>query len=127
MKQQLLILDSNEMMRSFLSYYYQKHFETRAVASASAAWSCLDQAYYPDLIIMDIDLSNGDGVGFLKQLKESILFKDIPVVVLSSISKSNKRLECLLAGAADYVTKPFNPKELEVRIHNHLKLLNKVI
>lgn len=123
MKQQLLVVDDNEMMRSFLSHYFKKHFYITTVPSVESAWNYLDEGHYPDLILLDIMMPTHqqDGLDFLKQLKESVLFNDIPVVVLSSMDKSSKRVECLLAGAADYLTKPFNPKELEVRIQNRLK------
>jgi len=121
MKQQLLVVDSNEMMRSFLSHYFAKHFHVKAVADIEAAWRFLDAGSYPDLILMDISLPQQSGLDFLKQLKESILFNDIPVFILSSEDKSSSKVECLLAGAADYLTKPFNPKELEIRVQNRLK------
>ncbi len=121
MKLNLLVVDDNEMMRSFLSHYFKKHFRIETVESVHAAWSYLDKGYSPDLILLDILLPEQNGLDFLNQLKGSILFNDIPVVVLSSMDKSSKRVECLIAGAADYVTKPFNPKELELRVHKQLK------
>lgn len=121
MKLNLLVVDDNEMMRSFLSHFFKKHFHVKTVEDVYSAWSYLDKGFHPDLILLDVLLPGQNGLDFLNQLKGSVLFNDIPVVVLSSMNKSSKRIECLIAGAADYVTKPFNPNELELRIHKQLK------
>ena len=121
MKLDLLVVDDNEMMRSFLSHFFKKHFRIKTVENVHSAWDSLDKGYRPNLILLDILFPNQNGLDFLKQLKGSILFNDIPVIILSSLDKSVMKVECLSAGAADYVTKPFNPNELELRIHKQLK------
>jgi len=121
MKLNLLVVDDNEMMRSFLSHFLKKHFRVKTVENVNSAWNYLDKGHIPDVILLDILLPAQNGLDFLHQLKGSVLFNDIPVIILSSMDKSSKRVECLIAGADDYVTKPFNPKELELRIHKQLK------
>ncbi len=121
MKLNLLVVDDNEMMRSFLSHFLKKHFRVKAVGNVNSAWNYLDKGYVPDVILLDILLPAQNGLDFLNQLKGSVLFNEIPVIILSGMDKSSKRVECLIAGADDYVAKPFNPKELELRIHKQLK------
>jgi len=121
MKQQLLIVDYNEMMRSFLAHYFSRHYLVKIAGSAKEAWQWLDEGSFPNLILLDLRMPDVDGLGFLKQLKCSVLFNDIPVMILSNISKTAEKVACLQAGASDFVSKPFNPKELEIRIQYHLQ------
>lgn len=122
MKQQLLVVDDNEMMRSFLEHYFSGHYNVQTCANSREAWQRLDGGYFPDIIVVDTNTTDIDGLDFLYQLKTSVMFNDIPVIVLSSNTKSSARIECLQAGAADYICKPFNPKELELRLQYHQRL-----
>ncbi|MEZ4984179.1 MAG: response regulator transcription factor [Saprospiraceae bacterium] len=124
MKQQLLIVDDNDMMRSFLSHYFSKHYDVQTANNGQTAWSVLDGGFFPDLVLLDLNMPEYDGLALLKQLKNSVLFHDIPVIVLSSVSKSQEKIKCLHAGAVDYITKPFNPQELEARLQYHLRVNN---
>ena len=56
------------------------------------------------------------GLDLIKQVKASDFFKSIPIIVLSGEESSEIIVNCLNAGADDFVIKPFNPKELEARI-----------
>ncbi|MFW6124087.1 MAG: response regulator transcription factor [Acidobacteriota bacterium] len=70
----------------------------------------------PDLIIMDIMMPGLDGYQFLKQLKSRKDTSDIPVIILSSLSRESDMLKGLENGAADYITKPFSPRILVSKI-----------
>ena len=59
-------------------------------------------------------------VNFLRYLKSNSLFKDIPVVMLSSEESTTERINLLEAGAEDFILKPFNPMELKARIKKFL-------
>ncbi|RME96570.1 MAG: response regulator [Bacteroidetes bacterium] len=124
MKQQLLVVDDSEMMRSFLAHYFGKHYLVHTVGHASQAWQWLDDGHFPSVILLDLRLPQISGYELLCQLKSSVLFNEIPVIMLSSVNKSQERVRCLQAGAADYVLKPFNPKELELRLQYHARLQN---
>lgn len=78
--------------------------------------------FLPDLILLDIMMPEMDGYEVCKKLKENFLTKDIPVIFLTAktdIADIVKGFEC---GGVDYITKPFNPLEVKVRVKNHLKL-----
>lgn len=122
MKQRLLVVDDNEMMRAFLVHYFGNHYEVHTAYNGQDAWEWLDKGHFPDAIILDLRMPDISGLDFLQQLKCSVLFNDIPVIMLSSVEKTQSRIACLEAGAADYVVKPFNPKELAVRIQYHLRV-----
>lgn len=71
---------------------------------------------YPDLILLDWMLPGGSGVQLAKKLKQHEFAKDIPLIMLTARSEEDDKIRGLEAGADDYVTKPFSPKELVARI-----------
>lgn len=71
---------------------------------------------HPDLIISDIRMPLMRGDEFLHYLKCNELFKDIPVIMLSSEESTSERIRLLQEGAVDYILKPFNPMELKIRV-----------
>lgn len=80
------------------------------------ALSWLSSGNTADLIISDIRMPSLDGVQLLENLKQSGLYKHIPVIILSSFEDPRKRKECLDLGAVDYFIKPFEPQHLESRV-----------
>lgn len=71
---------------------------------------------YPDLILLDWMLPGGSGVQLAKKLKQHEHTRDIPVIMLTARGEEEDKVRGLEAGADDYVTKPFSPKELVARI-----------
>lgn len=123
-KPKLLFIDDSEVMCQFLEQYFSSHYRTQVFLNVTDAWRWLDAGNFPDLIILDLKMPEVSGFDMLSQLKYAALFHDIPVIILSSIDNSEERVRCLQAGAADYLTKPFNPQELEHKIHFHIRLSN---
>jgi DNA-binding response OmpR family regulator len=74
-----------------------------------------------DIIILDRILPDGDGILLFRQLKANPLLKRIPVLVLSGRDAAEEQSDGLDTGADDYVTKPFNVKELQARVHALLR------
>jgi len=70
----------------------------------------------PDLILLDIMMPGLDGFGFLKRLRGEMGLTDIPVLVLSAMGEAESQVLALELGADDYLTKPFNPTILKVRV-----------
>jgi len=85
------------------------------------ALNWLKEDNFPNLIIVDVEMPNINGYEFLKLVKENDLFKKIPVVMLSGIDNINEQNKYLELGAIDFIEKPFNPKELEIKVENSLK------
>ena len=71
---------------------------------------------YPDLILLDWMLPGGSGIKLAKYLKQHEIAKDIPLIMLTARSEEDDKIRGLEAGADDYITKPFSPKELVARI-----------
>ena len=75
----------------------------------------------PDLVILDWMLPGQSGVQFAKQLRSHERTKDIPIILLTARSDEMDKIAGLEAGADDYVTKPFSPKELVARVRAVLR------
>lgn len=122
MNYRILIVDDNEMMREFLTSYLNEKYLVNAVEGGFEAIAYLHSETIPDLIIVDLNMPHIDGYSLLeKTIKGNDQFAHIPVIILSGSKQSECRIRCLESGAADFVIKPFNPKELELRISHTLK------
>lgn len=75
----------------------------------------------PDLVVLDWMLPGKSGVQFAKELRSNERTKDIPIILLTARSEEMDKIAGLEAGADDYVTKPFSPKELVARIRAVLR------
>ncbi len=79
---------------------------------------------HPDLVILDVMLPGMDGMQIFRQMKEHEMTRRIPVIFLTARGTLDDRLEGLSLGADDYVSKPFSPKELVLRVRNVLARAN---
>lgn len=75
----------------------------------------------PDLIILDLMLPGKDGYGVFKEIRRDSRSREIPVIMLTARAQTEDRIQGLEAGADDYLTKPFSPKELMLRVQAVLK------
>jgi two-component system KDP operon response regulator KdpE len=87
---------------------------------ASTAEEALDAAAVqpPDAAIIDLVLPDGDGIDVTRRLRE---WSSMPILVLSAVGDDEQKIAALDAGADDYVTKPFNPRELVARLRAALR------
>lgn len=82
---------------------------------------CVIQASKPDLILLDIHMPKMDGFEVCRRIKQNDSIKDIPVIFLTATDNSDSLVKGFDLCAVDYILKPFNKKELEVRVANHIK------
>jgi two-component system, OmpR family, phosphate regulon response regulator PhoB len=75
----------------------------------------------PDLVILDLMLPGKDGYGVFKEIRRDSRSRDIPVIMLTARAQTEDRIQGLEAGADDYLSKPFSPKELMLRVQAVLK------
>ncbi len=76
----------------------------------------------PDLILMDIQMPVLDGFEAIKKIKVKPSLQDIPIIFLTAINQSENIIKAFELGAADYILKPFNIKEVTARVRTHIKL-----
>ncbi len=85
-------------------------------ASDTDQASTLIRAELPDVVILDWMLPGNSGLSFARQLRADERTKDVPIIMLTARTEEDDKITGLEAGADDYITKPFSPKELVARI-----------
>ena len=114
----ILVIDDDLRLRNLLSRYLQENgFAVSAAKDAENARMFLGQ-YKFDLLIVDVMMPNETGLEFLQKLRYD---SDVPAIVLTAMGETQDRISGLEAGADDYLPKPFEPKELVLRINNILR------
>jgi two-component system OmpR family response regulator len=109
----ILVVDDHRDIREPLARYLQRHgYRTTLAESAAKARRELETAAI-DLVVLDIMMPGEDGLSLLRDLRSS---GDMPVILLTAVTESADRILGLELGADDYVTKPFEPRELVARI-----------
>ena len=116
----IFFVDVKPAIGKVLSVYIGKENELVYFEDPVRAIEWLNEGNEPALIISDIRMPKMTGSEFLAYLKSNSLFKDIPVVMLSSEESTTERINLLEAGAEDFILKPFNPMELKARIKKFL-------
>ena len=116
----ILFVDDKPAIGKVLSVYLGQENELVYLEDPIQAIEWLNEGNEPALIISDIRMPKMTGSEFLAHLKGNAMFKDIPVVMLSSEESTTERIHLLEAGAEDYILKPFNPMELKARIKKFL-------
>lgn len=114
----LLLVDDEAALREPLADYLSRQgFVVRQAASAAEARSAIREEV-PNLVLLDIMMPGEDGLSLCRHLAESAA---IPTILLTARSESTDRIVGLEIGADDYVTKPFEPRELVARIRSVLR------
>ncbi len=114
----LLVVDDDERIRNLLSEYLIKEGFIVSTASGAEEARKKTQLIKFDLIILDIMMPGDDGLTLTKELRDN---SDIPIILLTAKSGTDSKIKGLEIGADDYLTKPFNPKELLLRVLSILK------
>lgn len=91
-------------------------------AQSGAEALALAQKHPPDLILLDFNMPDMDGLAVCRELKLAPRTRDIPVLFLSSVSDSQTKVDGFEAGAVDFIIKPFERSELLARVNTHLDL-----
>jgi DNA-binding response OmpR family regulator len=123
MKKKVLVIDDELTMRTLLEFFLGSKYEVTAAESAIEALAWLDDNL-PDLIISDIQMNGIDGFEFLKTVRKRGYTRNTPIIMLSGKSESKERVKCYQLGAQYYLTKPFNPEELEEVVKKNLFPIN---
>ena len=117
----LLAIDDVNSTLDIINCTLCRQFNVVKKQNGREALEWMQEGNLPDVIISDLYMPEMDGFEFIRHLRASGFFKDIPLIVLSSYENSNTKINCLRLGADDYLIKPFNPEELEARVENIVK------
>lgn len=119
MKHKILVVDDELSIRLLLDNFLSQDYEVICKSDGAEALDWLE-GNLPDLVICDIQMPNMDGYEFLAKVRQRGYTKHTPVIMLSGTETSKERIKCYKIGAQDYLTKPFNPEELEELIRKNL-------
>jgi two-component system chemotaxis response regulator CheY len=117
----ILAIDDEKSIRFIIENTFSKDFEVTTMSNGKEALYWMQIGNLPDLIICDIEMPVMDGFEFIKKVRSSGFFDDIPLLMLSGKEESKDKIKCFEMGADDYVIKPFNPKEIIARIKRRLQ------
>jgi len=114
----ILIIDDDDRLRQLLKLFLKKNnFKVSISSNAIKAKKILNEFVF-DLIVLDVMMPGKSGIDFLNELR---LKFNTPVLLLTALDQIQDKITGFKSGADDYLTKPFDPEELLLRINNILK------
>jgi signal transduction histidine kinase/ligand-binding sensor domain-containing protein/DNA-binding response OmpR family regulator len=121
----VLIVEDNPDVREYISESLNEHFHIEEAANGEQGLRKAEKCI-PDLIISDIMMPKMDGYEMTRKLRQDEKTSHIPIILLTSKSDKDSKLEGLGLGADDYLTKPFDTDELLARIKNLIEIRRKL-
>lgn len=125
-RKKVLVVEDNQELRDYLAGYLGSDFKVYTAKDGQEGLErCLEKS--PDLVVSDVMMDNIDGVQFCRKLKSLPEISHIPVILMTAMASVENKLEGYKIGADDYITKPFEPQLLKLRVHNILNNRSKII
>lgn len=121
----ILIVEDNLEIRDYIQQIFNQDYHTFLAKNGKEALD-ITKHINPDIIVSDVMMPIMDGITFCQKLKSDIEISHIPIVLLTARTADIFKIEGLQMGADDYLTKPFNPEELRLRIQNILATRQKL-
>jgi signal transduction histidine kinase len=122
LKNTVLIVDDESSNIMALTFFLKSDYTVYAARNGQDAVKAAERRR-PDIILLDIVMPDMDGYAVIASLKESNKTRDIPVIFISSLGDAIDEEKGLALGAMDYITKPFTPAIVKLRIQNQIKLI----
>lgn len=122
-KPKILVVDDTVFNIDVAMTALQDDYDMSVALSGKEALEAVNREL-PDLILLDITMPEMDGFEVCKYLKANDLTQDIPVIFITAINSLASKTTAFEIGAADYITKPFDIKELQIRVKTQLTLKN---
>lgn len=108
-----LIVDDEKQMLSIVGFALEvQGFDFLEASSVPDAWRILSSRHI-DIVVLDVMMPSGSGIDLVKRIRATS--NDVPIILLTALGEERDRIAGLEAGADDYVTKPFSPRELALR------------
>lgn len=114
----ILIVDDDKDIREPLARYISQHGFRTSTARDGKAFDKVLASSHIDLIVLDIMMPGEDGLSICRRTQEH---HQIPIILLTALTEDTDRIVGLELGADDYITKPFNPRELVARIKSVIR------
>ena len=116
----LVVDDEPENLMAYREILTDMGHRAITETDGGSALHCVDTTEKIDLVITDLNMPNMDGYEFIKTLRESALYKDLPVVILSSLSDQTSKDLGLKVGAHSYLVKPFSIEKVQYEVSKYL-------
>ena len=117
MKKKILAIDDSKAIRFLLQTVLGKEHQVVTAPDGCTAMYWLSKRNIPDLIICDPQVPDMKDWEMIDELRSSILYRSIPIMVISSLDKNETNLKCEQYGIVEYFMKPFNPVILSESIN----------
>ncbi|NBB28951.1 response regulator [Cellulophaga sp. BC115SP] len=121
-KKKLLVVDQSDSTKIILDHFIGKEFDIIQKSNGYEAIDFLNSGVDIDFLITELNLPLLNGKELIRKLRQSHLFSNLPILLLTASSESKDRIECMNLGADNYIEKPFNPFEIQARINAVLRL-----
>jgi len=112
----ILVIDDDELVSRTLQRALKMYGYQVMVSNSGTEGLQLARRHRPELFILDIMMPGADGYQVCRQIRGDPLLKDLPVLFLTAKAKDEDKIEGFRAGADDYLSKPFNMEELQLRV-----------
>lgn len=123
-KYQILIIEDETNISNFIKAKLTTDGYQVLTAFSQKEGMMMYLSHYPDLIILDLGLPDGDGVECIRKIRQGSI---VPILVLSARSREQDKVQALDLGANDYMTKPFGTEELAARIRSIFRNQNQLL
>ena len=121
-KNSILILDDEKSNIMALSHILSPMYTVYASRDGQDAIE-IARDYSPDVVLLDVLMPGMDGYDVIEALKSSEATRKIPVIFITGLSNDEDVKKGISMGAADYISKPFNPTIVELRVQNQIKIV----
>lgn len=118
----ILAVDDEESIRRTIQVLLEGLGHDAVVAESGEAALDFLSREVPDLILLDVEMTGMSGFQVVERLKRDPRTRSVPVIMVTGLGDRESRLKALKNGAEDYLIKPVDPAELQVRVRNHLRL-----
>ena len=122
----LLLVDDNLFDLQLLKESLEGDFQINFARSVDEAIALVESGFMPEIVLLDIIMPGKSGYEFCEYLKASQHTSNIPVIFVSGLSSIKDKTKGFNFGAVDYITKPYDPLELQVRLLTQLQLISKM-
>ena len=121
-KYTILVADDEEDLRGFLSSELARNYKVIEASDGVEAISFVRQ-FEPDLVLLDYMMPDKNGMEVCREIRNDARLSHIPVIMLTARADEKIKLECLEAGASDFISKPFALGELSLRVKNQIGMI----